>query len=432
MSDTRKPMLVLEDGRTFHGASFGAEGETFGEMVFNTSMSGYQEILTDPSYAGQIVCMTYPLIGNYGVNDEDVESNRPWVEGFVVREASRMASNWRATGTLDDYLKNHAIVGLQHIDTRALVRHIRDKGAMRAGISTVAASADEMLERVLASPVMEQRELASAVTADQEFEFGCSGDAKFHVVAFDFGVKTNSLREFSRRGCRVTVVPAHTPAEKVLALGPDGIFLSNGPGDPAAMKRVVDEIKKLTDAQVPIFGICLGHQILGQVFGGDTYKLKFGHRGGNQPIKELTSGRVEITSHNHGFAVDAASLPGDVEVTHINLNDNTVAGLRHKRLPVFSVQYHPESAPGPLTGSRVWQACVQAFASTLQYGPGWPLRTHLPCPACIQQRQRHHVTADLTSGRAYQLSTVRDRHEYGASLFPSRFGCSNMAARRQM
>lgn len=341
-----KAILVLEDGRAFEGTSFGAEGETFGEMVFNTSMSGYQEILTDPSYAGQIVAMTYPLIGNYGTNADDVESRRPWAEGFVVREASRIASNFRSTMSLQDYLKTNNIVGIEHIDTRALVRHIRDKGAMRAGLSTVS-NADELLEKVRTAPEMANRELASSVTVNDSYEYPATGDQRFHVVAFDFGVKTNSLRELSKFGCRVTVVPTDTPAEAVLALQPDGIFLSNGPGDPASMRSVVSEVKKLTESLTPMFGICLGHQLIGSAFGGTTYKLKFGHRGGNQPIKDLTTGKIEITAHNHGFAVDADSLPAEVEVTHINLNDHTVAGLRHKTLPVFSVQYHPESAPGP-------------------------------------------------------------------------------------
>ncbi|HEY2867342.1 MAG TPA: glutamine-hydrolyzing carbamoyl-phosphate synthase small subunit [Pyrinomonadaceae bacterium] len=358
MNLSNKAILVLEDGRTFHGASFGAEGGTFGEIVFNTSMSGYQEILTDPSYAGQIVCMTYPLIGNYGVNSEDVESRRPWVEGFVVREASRVASNWRATETLDAYLKRNSIVGIEHIDTRALVRHIRDKGAMRSAISTVDLDAESLLQKVLASPPMENRELASAVTVSEEFDYPTT-DAKYHIVAYDFGVKMNSLREFSKFGCRVTVVPADTSADKVLALKPDGIFLSNGPGDPSSMTAVVNEIKKLTESQVPIFGICLGHQILGQVFGGSTYKLKFGHRGGNQPIKNFDTGKIEIASHNHGFAVSRESLPAEVEVTHINLNDDTVAGLRHKNLPVFSVQYHPESAPGPHDSEYLFSQFVE-------------------------------------------------------------------------
>jgi len=352
-------ILVLEDGRTFTGASFGADGESFGEMVFNTSMSGYQEILTDPSYAGQIVSMTYPLIGNYGTNQEDVESRRPWVEGFVVREASRIASNFRSTASLQDYLKDNNIIGLEHIDTRALVRHIRDKGAMRAGISTVETDAKSLLDRVLASPMMTNRELASEVTTNKTFEYASTDNneqskiqipkskIEYHIVAYDFGVKTNSLREFAKYGCRVTVVPSSTSADEAMALKPDGIFLSNGPGDPSSMTSVINEIKELVATKTPIFGICLGHQLLGEAFGAKTYKLKFGHRGGNQPIKDLTTGKIEITAHNHGFAVDKNSMPSDIEVTHINLNDQTVAGLRHKTLPVFSVQYHPESAPGP-------------------------------------------------------------------------------------
>ena len=361
MGSAEKAILVLEDGRSFEGSSFGADGEAFGEMVFNTSMSGYQEILTDPSYAGQIVCMTYPLIGNYGINDEDVESRRPWVEGFVVREASRVRSNFRSTRSLQDYLKENGIVGIEHIDTRALVRHIRDKGAMRAGISSLDLDPTSLLQKVMATPAMEKRELASSVTASQDYEYPASADERFHIVAYDFGVKTNSLREFAKFGCRLTVVPAGTSAADTLALKPDGIFLSNGPGDPASMSTVVEEIKKLAESQTPMFGICLGHQLLGEAFGGSTYKLKFGHRGGNQPIKDLTTGKIEITSHNHGFAVDADSLPPDVEVTHINLNDHTVAGLRHKTLPVFSVQYHPESAPGPHDSEYLFERFIEAM-----------------------------------------------------------------------
>jgi carbamoyl-phosphate synthase small subunit len=307
--------------------------------------------------------MTYPLIGNYGVNEEDIESRRPWVEGFVVREASRIASNFRSTASLQDYLKENGIVGIEHIDTRALVRHIRDKGAMRAGISTISNNSEELLQKVLASPSMANRELASTVTIDTDYNCPAVGEEKYHVVAFDFGVKTNSLREFAKYGCRVTVVSSDTPAEEVLALKPDGIFLSNGPGDPASMRSVVDQIKQLTTSNVPMFGICLGHQLLGEAFGASTYKLKFGHRGGNQPIKDLTTGKVEITAHNHGFAVEADSLPADVEVTHINLNDSTVAGLRHKTLPVFSVQYHPESAPGPHDSEYLFQRFVDLMKS---------------------------------------------------------------------
>lgn len=364
MSTFAKAILVLEDGRSFTGRSFGADGEAFGEVVFNTSMSGYQEILTDPSYAGQIVCMTYPLIGNYGVNEEDVESRRPWVEGFVVREASRIASNFRSTMSLQDYLKTNNIVGIEHIDTRALVRHIRDKGAMRSAISTVDLDVDSLLAKVLASPEMANRELASSVTVSDEYDYPADGTERFHVVAYDFGVKTNSLREFAKFGCRVTVVPESTSAADVLALKPDGIFLSNGPGDPSSMATVIDEIKQLAASETPIFGICLGHQLIGSAFGGSTYKLKFGHRGGNQPIKDLTTGRIEIAAHNHGFAVDGATLPADVEVTHVNLNDQTVAGLRHKTLPVFSVQYHPESAPGPHDSEYLFERFIELMKST--------------------------------------------------------------------
>ncbi|HYE64451.1 MAG TPA: glutamine-hydrolyzing carbamoyl-phosphate synthase small subunit [Pyrinomonadaceae bacterium] len=340
-------LLALEDGRSFRGRSWGAEGEACGEMVFNTSMSGYQEVLTDPSYAGQIVCMTYPLIGNYGVNRADAESARPWVEGFVVREASRTASSWRAEETLDAYLKRWRIVAIEGIDTRALVRHIRDKGAMRACLSSIDLDEASLIEKARRSPPMENRELASAVTCQQPYVVSSEGQERFHVVCYDFGVKMNSLRELARLGCRVTVVPASTPAAEVLAMRPDGIYLSNGPGDPASMTEVVEEVRRIVRSRVPTFGICFGHQLLGRAFGGTTYKLPFGHRGGNQPVKDLIEGSVEITSHNHGFAVKAESLPEEVEVTHINLNDNCVEGMRHRTLPVFSVQYHPEAAPGP-------------------------------------------------------------------------------------
>jgi carbamoyl-phosphate synthase small subunit len=347
MNLSKSALLVFEDGRVFRGRAWGAESETVGEMVFNTSMTGYQEVLTDPSYAGQIVCMTYPLIGNYGVTALDAESTKPHVEGFVVREASRVASNWRAEETLDSYLKRWNIPAIEHIDTRALTRHIRDKGAMRACLSSIDLDEASLLGKAKSSVPMENRELASAVTTAKTYEFGADGNEIFHVVCYDFGVKTNSLREFAKLGCRITVVPAETSAEKILELKPDGVFLSNGPGDPAAMQKVIVEIKKLAQSKTPTFGICLGHQLLGHAFGGETYKLLFGHRGGNQPIKDLATGSVEITAHNHGFAINADSLPPEVEITHINLNDNTVAGLKHKELPVFSVQYHPEAAPGP-------------------------------------------------------------------------------------
>ena len=359
MKESKSALLVLEDGRNFRGRSWGAEGEVCGEMVFNTSMSGYQEVLTDPSYAGQIVCMTYPLIGNYGVNREDAESARPWVEGFVVREASRTASNWRAEETLDAYLKRWQIVAIDHVDTRALVRHIRDKGAMRACLSTIDLDERSLIEKARAVTPMENRELASIVTCPQPYEVPAAGAERFHILCYDFGVKTNSLRELSRRGCRITVVPASMPAAEALALQPDGIFLSNGPGDPASMTAVVDEIRRVIAAGVPTFGICFGHQLLGRAFGGKTYKLPFGHRGGNQPVKDQLTGSIEITAHNHGFAVAAESLPADVEVTHINLNDNCVEGMRHKQLPIISVQYHPEAAPGPHDAEHHFQRFIE-------------------------------------------------------------------------
>jgi carbamoyl-phosphate synthase small subunit len=364
MKENRRALLVLEDGRAFRGRAWGAEGERCGEMVFNTSMSGYQEVLTDPSYAGQIVCMTYPLIGNYGVNDADAESARPWVEGFVVREASPVASSWRSEETLDAYLKRRGVVAIDRVDTRALVRHIRDKGAMRACISSADLDEKSLLEKARASAPMENRELASAVTTARAYEIAARGAERFHVVCYDFGVKRNSLNELAALGCRVTVVPASTPAADVLAMRPDGVYLSNGPGDPASMTEAVEEIRGLIRGGVPTFGICFGHQLLGRAFGGDTYKLRFGHRGGNQPVKDVASGRVEITSHNHGFAVRAESLPAEVEVTHVNLNDGCVEGLRHKSLPVISVQYHPEAAPGPHDAEHHFRRFVDMMEQT--------------------------------------------------------------------
>jgi carbamoyl-phosphate synthase small subunit len=358
MSISQPALLALEDGRSFRGRSWAAQGEVCGEMVFNTSITGYQEVLTDPSYAGQIVCMTYPLIGNYGVNNDDAESARPWVEGFVVREASRITSNWRAEESLHDYLKRWKVVAIEGIDTRALVRHIRDKGAMRACLSTIDLDDHSLVEKARQSPPMENRELASVVTTDKQYEFAAVGEERFHVVCLDFGVKRNSLRELAQLGCRTTVVPASTPASAVMALKPDGIFLSNGPGDPASMDKEVSEIRQLLNRNLPMFGICFGHQLLGRAFGGDTFKLVFGHRGGNQPVKEVAGRGVEITSHNHGFAVRAESLPAEVEVTHINLNDKCVEGMRHRTLPVISVQYHPEAAPGPHDAEHHFQRFV--------------------------------------------------------------------------
>jgi carbamoyl-phosphate synthase small subunit len=291
--------------------------------------------------------MTYPLIGNYGVNSSDQESSRPWVEGFVVREASRIASNWRSEEKLDAYLTRWKVVAVEGVDTRALVRHIRDKGAMSACISTLDLEEKALVEKARNSPPMKNRELASVVTTKQHYEVPAQGEERFHVVCYDFGVKTNSLRSLARLGCRVTVVPSSTSAAEVLAMNPDGVFLSNGPGDPAAMDNEVQEIRQLIASAVPTFGICFGHQLLGRAFGGQTFKLVFGHRGGNQPVKDLQSGGIEITSHNHGFAVLPGSLPPEVEITHLNLNDQCVEGMRHKKLPIISVQYHPEAAPGP-------------------------------------------------------------------------------------
>jgi carbamoyl-phosphate synthase small subunit len=361
-------ILALEDGRVWRGRGFGAEALVVGEVVFNTAMTGYQEILTDPSYCGQIITMTYPLIGNYGVNVEDIESRSVFAEGFIVRELSRTASNWRSEESLDEYLIRHGVPGISDIDTRSLVRHIRERGSMRGCLSTESADEATVIERARAAPEMVGLDLASVVTcseryvwtSDQSDAYGSpsllhpsrNGDLaaefkpRFNVVAYDFGLKHNSLRSMAALGCRVTVVPAHTSADDVIALNPHGVWLSNGPGDPEPLVGVVANIKKLM-ARYPMFGICLGHQLMGLALGGRTYKLPFGHHGGNQPVKDLTTGRVEITAQNHGFAVDADSLPSDCEVTHINLNDNTVEGLRHRSLPVYSVQYHPEAGPGP-------------------------------------------------------------------------------------
>ena len=355
---TRAALLALADGRVFRGEALGAPGVGRGEVVFNTSMTGYQEILTDPSYRGQMVCMTYPLIGNYGINSEDVESRRPWVAGFIVKEACPYPSSWRSRISLDDYLREHGIVGIQGIDTRALTRHLRDQGAQEGIISTEEPDAARLAERARALPGLIGRDLVSEVSVEQPHAwtegpwdlvrgYTSPPAARFKVIAFDSGIKQNILRCLAGIGCDVEVVPADTGAAAVLERKPHGIFLSNGPGDPEAVPYLIETVRGLA-GKAPIFGICLGNQILGLALGGSTYKLKFGHHGGNHPVRDLETGRVEITSQNHGFAVDPRSIEqlGLVE-THVNLNDGTSEGMRHRELPIFSVQYHPEASPGP-------------------------------------------------------------------------------------
>ncbi len=354
-------ILFLEDGARFEGRLFGSRRECLGEVVFNTSMTGYQEVLTDPSYAGQIVVMTAPQIGNYGANSQDDESSRSHVAGFVVRECSPIFSNWRGESTLNDYLVRQGVGGISEIDTRALVRHIRTRGAMRGVLAPAGTSGDELRRKVFEHPTMEGSDYVRTVTTEQSYGVDAE-QPRFHVVAYDFGIKRNILRCLARRGCRVTVVPAATLAEDVLSLDPDGIFLSNGPGDPEPLGYAVDNVRKLVGKR-PLFGICLGHQLLGLALGGRTFKMKFGHRGGNQPVKNLRTQRVEITSHNHGFAVDPDSLDAStVEPTHMNLNDQTLEGLRHRSLPAFSVQYHPEASPGPHDSLYLFDDFVQLMA----------------------------------------------------------------------
>jgi carbamoyl-phosphate synthase small subunit len=349
--------LALEDGTVYTGRAFGAAGERFGEVVFNTSMTGYQEVLTDPSYKGQIVCMSYPLIGNYGINPDDRESAGPQVEGFVVRERARLASNFRATASLDDYLREHGVIGLEGIDTRALVRRLRVRGAMTGVLSTADLDSAALVRKARSAPGIVGRDLVRQVVPPGPFHWGEGFTNRFvtylparpathHVVALDFGMKQNILRCLVQVGCRVTVLPGTASADEVLAHKPDGIFLSNGPGDPQPLRYAIDTIRELVGAK-PIFGICLGHQLLGLALGARTFKLKFGHRGANQPVLDQRSNRVEITTQNHGFAVRLEDLPADLEPTHLNLNDGTLEGLRHRRVPAFGVQYHPEASAGP-------------------------------------------------------------------------------------
>jgi len=380
LSESKPALLVLADGTAYRGWSFGATGTAIGEVVFNTGMTGYQEVLTDPSYCGQILVFTYPELGNTGVNPDDEESNRPQARAAIARNICYRPSNWRSTASLPDYLKQHNIPGIYGIDTRALTRKIRVLGAMNGGVSTEILDEAELLEQVQAAPSMAGLNLVREVTTSTVYEWSdpttsvwefkpiqANAEEPFTVVAIDFGIKRNILRRLASYGCRVIVVPANTPPEEILKYNPDGIFLSNGPGDPAAVD--IESTKALLSSKKPVFGICMGHQILGRALGGETFKLKFGHRGLNQPagLKQ----RVEITSQNHSFAIDPDSLPGaEVEITHLNLNDRTVAGLRHKSLPLFSVQYHPEASPGPHDADYLFEQFVQAMEGARGEGLG--------------------------------------------------------------
>ena len=356
-------LLVLEDGYSERGIGFGYPGEYFGEICFNTCITGYQEILTDPSYQDQVIVFTYPQIGNYGVNTEDVESSRLYPSAIVVREISAYPSNWRSKSSLSEYLRYHGKVAISEIDTRALTRHIRQKGAMRCGVSTREMDPEKLLKKVLGTAEMEGADLVPKVTTRRVYDLNGLAEKSWQVVVYDFGVKANILRSLQQSGCHVTVVPADTAAERVLAMKPDGIVLSNGPGDPAALTPIIHEVQSLV-GKLPILGICLGHQILGHALGGRTYKLKFGHRGGNQPVLHLPTRRVEITSHNHGFAVDADSLGPNVQPTYINLNDQTLEGFRCADLMVDAVQFHPEASPGPHDCAHIFADFVKMLSAT--------------------------------------------------------------------
>jgi len=345
-------ILALEDGRYFVGTGFGAIGTTVGELVFNTSIIGYQEILTDPSYAGQIITLTYPEIGNYGTNDEDVESAKIHARGLVVKHLSRSFSSWRGQSSLENFLLRHNVVGINGVDTRAITRHIRDKGAMRCALSSQGHSAQELVKMACDSALMVGADFTADVTTSKPYKFG---SGKFNVAVMDFGIKTNILKQLSHHDLALNVYPANTKAKEILRNKPDGIFLSNGPGDPAACQGIIEEVKEIIAGGLPIFGICLGHQLLSIALGAQTYKLKFGHRGGNQPVKDLLTGKVEITCQNHGFAVDSSSMPDTMALTHVNLNDKSVEGFTHRALPIFGVQYHPEASPGPHDSNYLFQ-----------------------------------------------------------------------------
>jgi len=377
MKSAQRSLLALEDGTVFEGRSFGFLGEKTGELVFNTAMTGYQEILTDPSYKGQIVIMTYPLIGNYGVNEEDIESQGPKVEGFIIKEHSTLFSNWRGDQCLSDYLIKHHIMGVEGMDTRALTKHIRSAGAMKAILSTEDLDRDRLVEKAKISPGLIGRDLVKEVTCEKPYQWKIENDPQFSnsnprslpshvrpkVVVMDYGVKYNILRSLRDWNCEVMVLPASSSLESILSYQPDGILLSNGPGDPEGVPYAIETVRQLIGKK-PIFGICLGHQLLGLALGGKTFKLKFGHRGANQPVKDLKTGKVMITSQNHGFCVDPDSLnPDEIELTQINLNDHTSEGMRHKRLPIFSVQYHPEASPGPHDTQNLFDEFIKIMES---------------------------------------------------------------------